>query len=216
MPDMRGALAVIAKSPVAGRAKTRLCPPCTAPQAASLAEASLRDTLAAAAAADCDRRLLVLDGEPGPWIDPAFELIRQRGEGLGERLAFAFEDAGGPTVLIGMDTPQVTAEMLDRALAVLGTAGTDAVLGPAIDGGYWAIGLRRPDRRAFAGVPMSSPETGRRQLQRLRELGLRVRTLRALRDVDLIEDAEAVAAEGAGPRFAAAFGSLLPASVAAR
>src|ERR687891_127503 len=102
---MRGSIAVIAKSPQPGRVKTRLCPPCSPGEAAELAEAAPRDTLAAVLATACDRRLLVLDGEPGAWADPRFELVPQRGETLDERLAAAFEDAGGPTLLIGMDTP---------------------------------------------------------------------------------------------------------------
>jgi len=205
---MRAALAVIAKSPQAGRVKTRLCPPCTPDEAAGLAEAALRDTLAAVLATRCARRLLVLDGDPAGWAVPGFELIPQRGETLDERLAAAFEDAGGPTLLIGMDTPQVTPGLLRDGLRALAAPGTDAVLGPALDGGYWAIGLSRPDARAFLGVPMSTSRTGDAQLERLDSLGLRVRLLPALRDVDEIEDARAAARSGPGTRFEAAFRSL--------
>jgi rSAM/selenodomain-associated transferase 1 len=205
---MRGSIAVIAKSPQPGRVKTRLCPPCSPSEAAELAEAALRDTLAAVVATTCDRRLLILDGEPGAWADSTFELVAQRGETLDERLAAAFEDAGGPTLLIGMDTPQVTPGLLDHGLRALSTPGTDAVLGFALDGGYWAIGLRRPDPRVFLGVPMSTARTGRAQLSRLRGLGLCVRFLPALRDVDLIPDARAAAEASAGTRFAAAFRAL--------
>ncbi|MGA9372264.1 MAG: TIGR04282 family arsenosugar biosynthesis glycosyltransferase, partial [Solirubrobacterales bacterium] len=193
---MRASLAVIAKSPAPGRVKTRLCPPCSPGEAARLAEAALRDTLAAVLATRCARRLLVLDGEPGRWVDPAFEVISQRGDTLDERLAAAFDDVGGPALLIGMDTPQVTPALLRTGLRALATRGTDAVLGPALDGGYWAIGLRQPDRRAFLGVPMSTSETGGAQLGRLTSLGLRVRLLPELRDVDRIEDARAAAESG--------------------
>jgi rSAM/selenodomain-associated transferase 1 len=203
-----GSLAVIAKSPEPGRVKTRLCPPCNPRQAAELAEAALRDTLAAVLATACGRRLLVLDGEPGEWADPALEVIPQRGDTLDERLAAAFEDAAGPTLLIGMDTPQVTPRLLGDGLRALAAPGVGAVLGPAPDGGFWAIGLRRPDARAFLGVPMSTARTGQAQLARLRSLGLRVRLLPALRDVDLFEDARAAAEAGKGTRFEAAFRSL--------
>src|SRR5262249_58778102 len=101
------ALVVLAKSPVAGRSKTRCCPPCTYEQAAALAEAALADTLAAVAKTPADRRLLVLDGAPGPWLPRAFNVLPQRGAGLDERLAAAFDDVGGPAVLIGMDPPPV-------------------------------------------------------------------------------------------------------------
>jgi rSAM/selenodomain-associated transferase 1 len=208
MAPMQGALAVIAKAPSPGRVKTRLCPPCTPGQAATLAEAALRDTLAAVLDTPCERRLLFLDGEPDGWADPSFELIAQRGRTLDERLAAAFEDARGPTLLIGMDTPQVTASLLTAALRALAAPRTDAVLGSASDGGYWAIGLTRPDPRVFLGVPMSTSRTGEAQLERLREFGLRVRLLRELRDVDRFDDARAAAELGRGTRFEAAFRSL--------
>jgi uncharacterized protein len=198
---VRAALAVIAKAPVPGRVKTRLCPPCTPVEAAGLAAAALHDTLAAARAAPAARRVLVLDGRPGPWA-AGFELVPQRGAGLAERLAHAFADVGGPALVIGMDTPQVTPELLADGLTALRRR--PAVLGPADDGGYWAIGLRRPDPRVFAGVPMSRATTGARQYERIRALGLGVERLPALRDVDDIDDALAVAALAPATRFAAA------------
>ncbi len=195
---------VIAKSPQPGRSKTRLMPPCDPPQAARLAEASLRDTLEAVAGTRCDERLLALSGPPGDWLPDGFRIVDQ-GEGtLDRRLAHVFSRCPGPTLLIGMDTPQVGPWMLEEAIAALDAPATDAVLGHAEDGGYWAIGLRRPDPRAFAGVPMSVAETGARQEAALRSLGLRVGLLPTLRDVDLIGDARAVAAMAPDGRFAAA------------
>lgn len=202
------ALAVIAKAPVAGRAKTRLCPPCTPQQAAALAAAALADTLAAVAATPAHRRVLVLEGEPGDWLPDGFEVIPQRGEGLAERLADAFATIGEPALLVGMDTPQVTAPMLIEASALLRMEGVDAVQGDADDGGYWAIGLRHPDPAAFAGVPMSVDHTGAAQRARLAELGLTVADLPALRDVDTMDDAVVVAAQAPDSRFAAALRSL--------
>jgi rSAM/selenodomain-associated transferase 1 len=198
-------LIVIAKEPVAGRVKTRLSPQLTDRQAASVAAAALADTLAAVAAVDAPRRVLALEGAPGPWVPPELDVIPQAAGGLGERLAAAFAAVGGPALLVGMDTPQLTPSLLAAASARLLEPGTDAVLGPAEDGGYWAIGLRsaRPD--AFDGVPMSSVRTGRAQLRRLGELGLRVRALPPLRDVDTVADARAVARLAPRSRFAAAF-----------
>ncbi len=206
------ALLLIAKAPVPGRVKTRLMPPCTADQAAALAAAALADTVAAMAAVGGPRRrVVVLDGEPDGWIPEAFEVVAQRGGGLAERLAGAFEDVGGPALLIGMDTPQVTGPLLEAGLLAL-DAGADAVLGLAPDGGYWAIGLREPDARVFAGVPMSEPATGAVQQSRLETLGLSPARLPALRDVDTIEDARTVAATTPGSRFAAALAELEPAA----
>jgi uncharacterized protein len=205
---MTPALIVIAKAPVAGRVKTRLCPPCTPAEAAGLAEAALADTLAAVLATPVDRRVLVLDGQPGDWLPPGFEVVDQRGDGLDQRLAAAFADVGGPALLVGMDTPQLNSAVLLAGLDALVDPAVDAVLGPALDGGYWCIGFRATPARALVGVPMSSRLTCQRQRERLATLGLRVRELASLRDVDGIEDARAVAAAAPGSRFARAVAAL--------
>jgi rSAM/selenodomain-associated transferase 1 len=195
---------VIAKEPVPGRVKTRLTPPYTPAEAAALAEAALSDTLAAVAATPAAHRVLVLAGRPGPWLPEGFEVIPQRGDGLDERLANAFADVGGPAVLVGMDTPQVTPAALARAVRALEDG--DAVFGPATDGGFWLLGLRRPDPRLLLGVPMSRADTGAHQRARL--CGLRVTTLRTLTDVDTAADAVRVAAQAPGSRFAATLAAI--------
>lgn len=197
-------LLVIAKAPVAGRVKTRLCPPCTPAEAASIAESCLRDTLAAVRATPAGRRVVVLDGEPGPWLPPDVDVIPQRTGSLGDRLrgAFAdcFADDATPVVLIGMDTPQVTPAQLTRAAGLLDRRERDrrkrpgAVLGPAVDGGYWLIGLEARDDRAFDGVPMSVEETMARQQDRLVACGYDVTLTDVLRDVDTADDALALPA----------------------
>lgn len=203
------ALIVIAKAPVAGRSKTRLCPPCTPQQAADLAEAALIDTLAAVAAVPgARRRLLVLEGSPGDWVPAGFEVHAQRSGGLDDRLAGAFAAAGAPAFLVGMDTPQLEPRHVERGIAELERPGVDAVLGRAPDGGYWAIGLRQPDERVFQAVPMSTADTGAAQRRRLDDLGLGVAELEALRDVDTIADAYAVAADRPGSRFAHALEAM--------
>jgi rSAM/selenodomain-associated transferase 1 len=197
------ALLVIAKQPVAGRAKTRLTPPFTPAEAAALADAALRDTLEVVRDTPAARRVLVFDGaDPAPWRPDGFEVVNQRGEGLGERLQAAFDDVGQPALLVGMDTPQLTPEHLLSAVEALGDRRTDAVLGPTHDGGYWCVGFREPVADAFLGVPMSEPETYSRQRQRFGELGLRVREQATLRDFDTIDDALAVAEEAPDTRFA--------------
>ncbi|MEV6267193.1 DUF2064 domain-containing protein [Kribbella sp. NPDC051936] len=185
-------LIVIAKAPVPGRVKTRLQTEFTPREAAALARASLVDTLNAVQAAPATRRVVVLEGDPGPWLPPGFEVVEQRGGGLDERLAAAFEDAYDctPMLLVGMDTPQLRPEVLGFHWSRY-----DAVLGLTEDGGYWCLGLRQPDRRALVGVPMSTDHTGRDQLRRLLSLGLRVRMLPTLRDMDTPRDAAYLAAE---------------------
>jgi len=199
---------VMAKSPVPGRVKTRLCPPCSYEEAASLAEAALVDTLDAAIASGADEVVVALDGPAGSWLPPGVRVVAQHGDGLAERLANAWMEVGGPGIQIGMDTPQVTGALLGSALDALAARATDAVLGLAADGGWWAIGLRTPRRAVFAGIRMSQADTGRKQARRLAELGLRVRGLPVLRDVDTIADAVAVAAAAPDTRFAAALREL--------
>jgi glycosyltransferase A (GT-A) superfamily protein (DUF2064 family) len=152
------------------------------------------------------RRVILLDGAPGPWHRDE-RIVAQRGDGLDERLAAAFDDLRDtPTLVVGMDTPQITAALLGDALAAL--AEHDAVLGPVADGGYWCIGLRRADSRALLGVPMSADHTLAAQRRRLDELGLTVAEVGTLVDVDTIEDAEHVAAIAPETRFARAFAEL--------
>jgi rSAM/selenodomain-associated transferase 1 len=193
---------VMAKAPVPGRVKTRLCPPCTPEQAAALAAAALADTLAAVDRSESERRLLALDGAPGPWVAPGWEVVAQGAGDLGDRIDAAIAGVEGPVLVLGMDTPQVTATHLDRAWATLLSPGVDAVLGPAHDGGYWTIGVRTPRPGLFDHVEMSTSRTGAQQRARLDALGLRVTTLTALRDVDTFADALEVAAGIPASRFA--------------
>ena len=200
------ALLVIAKDPRPGRCKTRLCPPCHPEQAARLAAAALSDTLDVVEATPAGRRVLVLDGDHDRWRRPGLEIIPQRGDGLARRLANAFADVDQPALLVGMDTPQLTVELLGDGMAALESH--DAVLGPAFDGGYWSVGLRTADAAAFAGVPMSTEHTLACQRRRFVELGLRTYEQSSLRDVDTIADARAVALLAPGSRFAQTLGTL--------
>ena len=201
------ALLVIAKEPVPGRSKTRLCPPCTPQQAADLAAAALADTLdAVVATPGVERRILVLDGEPGHWLPAGFEVVPQAAGGLDARLAAAFAALDEPAFLVGMDTPQLTPAHLRAGLDAL--ARHPAAFGPAADGGYWGIGLREPDPAVFLGIEMSTTRTGADQLARLRDLGREPAVLPELRDVDRYSDALAVAALASGTRFRAAVARL--------
>jgi rSAM/selenodomain-associated transferase 1 len=189
---------VLAKEPVAGRVKTRLCPPLTPEGAARLAAAALADTLDVVRAVPVARRVLVLDGVYGA---EGFDVQPQRGGPMHERLAAAFDDAGPlPALLIGMDTPQLTPALLAAAVEAL--VRSEAVIGTAPDGGWWALGLQRPDGGLLLGIPTSQDDTGSLQLSRLAEQGLTAWRLPELRDVDTIADAHAAAALAPGGRFA--------------
>jgi rSAM/selenodomain-associated transferase 1 len=202
-----GTLLVMAKEPLPGRVKTRLTSHFMPEEAAQLAAAALHDTLCVVAETPAQRRVLVLDGRPGAWLPPTVEVVPQVAGGLDLRLAAAFGITTGPTLLVGMDTPQITPELLRDGLDQV-EDGVDAVLGPATDGGYWAIGMRRPDPSAFPGVPMSVDETGREQLRRLLALGLDVTLLPELRDVDQPADVQPVADAAPRGRFALAVAEL--------
>jgi glycosyltransferase A (GT-A) superfamily protein (DUF2064 family) len=194
------ALVVIAKEPVAGRVKTRLHPPLTLEQAARLAAAAIDDTLAAIATLPASKRVLLFDGERVPDAATGYEVIPQVHGRLDERLAGLFDASEEPTILIGMDTPQL--RPADLAPAFPWPDDVDAWFGPASDGGFWAIGMREPRGELIRGVPMSRDDTGAHQLARLEAAGLRVGILRTLIDVDDIADARNVASLAPGTAFA--------------
>lgn len=206
-------LLVMAKAPVAGAVKTRLCPPATPKQAARIAAAALHDTIDAVSATGLVA-VLACAGRPADGVDgealtaalAGWTVLAQRGAGLGDRLAHAHADVaeafpGHPVLQIGMDTPQAGPARLAAAARRLDTA--TAVLGPAADGGWWSLGLRDPRHAAvLRDVPMSTADTGRHTLAALAGRSLRVAALPVLRDVDEWPDALAVAAAAPASRFA--------------
>lgn len=216
---MSATVLIMAKAPEPGRVKTRLCPPLTYHEGATVAAAALTDTLTAVGGTPGVRRVLALSGDLESALGATmirralagFHVIAQRGIGLAERIVNAHLDSGpGPVFQVGMDTPQLTPELIMDAVGdLVRRDGPDAVLGPAEDGGWWGLGLRRPDRAGPVGaVAMSTSSTGSDTLAALRADGLRVALLPVLRDVDTVADAEAVAAAAPATRFAALIGTL--------
>ena len=208
-------LAVFARNPAVGRVKTRLSPALPAPLAATLYTGLLADTVAAASACTgATTRVLCWADAPG--ATPAgFTAYAQRGEELGARLAEAFDTwlpADGPMLLIGSDTPSLTAAHLDAAFAALATH--DVVVGPTIDGGYWGIGLRAPAPWLFVDIPWSTREVLVRTLVRAHAAERRVTTVETLADLDTPHDlalllgALAADAAAAGAHTRAALTSL--------
>jgi glycosyltransferase A (GT-A) superfamily protein (DUF2064 family) len=111
----------------------------------------------------------------------------------GDRLANAHADAADahPVLQIGMDTPQVTAELLTRCARRL--LGTQAVLGPARDGGWWVLGLQTPAvAECLRRVPMSRPDTGELTYKALHDQGVEVTPVELLADFDVVDDIAAV------------------------
>ena len=204
---MSVAVLVVAKAPVPGLAKTRLAATMGDAAAADIAAAALLDTLDAVAAAPVAARVVAMTGDLSAASRSAeisarlkdFTVIGQRGDDFADRLANAHADAavaadGLPVVQIGMDTPQVTADLLVECATAL--LSTDAVLGFARDGGWWVLGITDPQAaECLRRVPMSTAETGDVTLAALRDTGLSVEVVSELADVDTVDDVEVVRRE---------------------
>ena len=191
---------VVAKAPVPGLAKTRLAAGVGVDAAADIAAAALLDTLDAVAASPVAARVVALTGN----LDDAscadeirsrlddFIVVAQRGVDFADRLANAHLDAaaatgGLPVLQIGMDTPQVTPELIGRCAQSL--ADNDAVLGMARDGGWWVLGVTdAATADCLRGVPMSAPDTGAVTLAALLDTRVHVELLCELADVDTLDD----------------------------
>jgi glycosyltransferase A (GT-A) superfamily protein (DUF2064 family) len=207
------ALVIIAKEPIAGRVKTRLTSEFSPAEAARLAAAALRDTIAVVSAAPATRRVLLFDGDPTGWAPPGWTVLAQCAGSLDVRLSQGLAAVGalggGPAVLVGMDTPQLRPEQLD-----FDAGRYDSCLGLAADGGFWAIGFRDPllAPRAILGVPMSVAETGAAQRDRLHAAGLSVQLLAELADFDTPADARELAVAEPETQFAQAWRAVAGAS----
>ena len=191
---------VVAKAPVPGLAKTRLAASIGDDRAADVAAAALLDTLDAVASAGFAKQVVAFTGD---LVQAArsdeissrlqdFTVIGQRGDDFGQRLANAHADTAAvagpqPVLQIGMDTPQITAELLTGCAGRL--AAETAVLGPARDGGWWALGISDTAlARCLAGVPMSQSDTGALTAAALADSGARVVYAAELADVDTLDD----------------------------
>ena len=196
------ALAVMIKAPRAGESKTRLVPPLTHEEAAALSVAFLRDTAANIAEACAEheegsgRGANAVAAYTPRGAEAAFDellprgfaLLPQRGESFGERLFHAAEDllrlGYESCCLIDSDSPTLPRSLLTAALAELSRPGERIVLGPADDGGYYLIGMRRAHRRLFEEINWSTAEVSAQTVARAREISLDVALLPAWYDVD--------------------------------
>jgi glycosyltransferase A (GT-A) superfamily protein (DUF2064 family)/8-oxo-dGTP pyrophosphatase MutT (NUDIX family) len=174
---------VMAKAPVAGRVKTRLCPPLSLDLAARLAEAFLRDVLRAAREAEPGAGLLA----PAADVDelarrfPDVPVVAQEGTGLASALRGA---ARAGAVLVSGDAPGFPSEVIAGALR----STADLVLAPSLDGGYCLIRMRRNDADVFSGIDWSTPAVLDQTIAGARAAGLRVELLDAVADVDTAAD----------------------------
>lgn len=187
---------VFARAPRAGETKTRLIPVLGPEGAARLHERLIHRTLQTAQAASPDGVELWCTPDTGHpfFIECAarydVRLRSQTGDDLGERMHHALEDArrgGAHAVLVGTDCPALTAGHLRQAMAWL-EEGADLVLGPAEDGGYVLIGAGRAEPELFRAIPWGTAQVLEETRTRARRLGLGVRSLPVLPDLDRPED----------------------------
>jgi uncharacterized protein len=189
---MKHALAIFAKSPQPGLVKTRLTPPLTLEEGAELYRCMLLDCVRRVSALPVDT-FIFYDGDEAFFrrTFPGVHLIHQGAGGLGLRLETAFdklESLGyGARVVIGTDAPDLPLRFIEEACRLL-EAGTDAVFGPAEDGGYYLVALSGRHVELFREIPWSGPHVLERSLDRAREAGLVTALLPTWYDVDTFED----------------------------
>ena len=190
------ALAVMARAPGPGKVKTRLCPPLDPRQAAEFYECVLRDMLRDLTPLErWDTWVAYAERSRDYFLQVAnagVSLLPQRGASLGVRMHAVFTDlchAGyRQVVLVGSDIPNLKSASIRRACDVLERDLADVVLGPADDGGYYLIGLKRPEERLFTDIAWSTASVLEHTLAKARQLELRVRTVAGAYDVDVAED----------------------------
>lgn len=193
----RCALGIMIKAPRTGFSKTRLSPPLTPTEAADISRCFLRDTAAAIAAftrtnppisAVAVYTPVGSEGEFNELLPGEFKMIAQRSAGFGERLSGAVEDlfsvGYGAVCLIDSDSPTIPPSFFERLAKALLESKDQLVLGPCVDGGYYAVGLRRPHRRIFEDIAWSTDQVCRETLERASEIDLPVMTLPSWYDVD--------------------------------
>lgn len=182
---------VIAKAPAVGASKTRLCPPLEPRQAALLAEAFLRDTLATVRQAGCVARVMCRAGDDRSALERLLEgtakVWTQDDVGLGDALRTAFREglAEGfdAVAVLGADSPTLPASAIEEAFAAL-RDGADVAIGPSEDGGYYLLAARALHVHLFADLPWSTDVVARLTLERCQQAGLRTHVLPSWYDVD--------------------------------
>jgi rSAM/selenodomain-associated transferase 1 len=196
----------MAKAPVAGQVKTRLCPPLSAQDAAELSRCFLLDKIAQVREVTRAEPVVAYAPEDAAAVfealAPGFTLLPQRGGDLTARLLSILERlfAGGceAAIMIDSDTPTLPVGLLEDAVTLAASGEYDLVLGPSEDGGYYLIGLQRLRPELFEGMPWSTPAVYVETLRRAQALGLRTTQLAPWYDVDTAVDLERLTAELAG------------------
>lgn len=213
------AVAVMAKAPRVGEVKTRLVPPLSPAEAAALSAAFIRDIAEniLGAAQSVAIHGYVAYSPPGSErafagvLPDGIRLLPPRGTGLGASLFHATEDllgeGYGAVCLVNADSPNLPTAFLVEAVHALQCPEDRVVLGPAEDGGYYLIGLRRPHRRLFEEIAWSTERVLAQTLDRAAELRLDTVILSRWYDVDDIASLRRVADEILGAGVPGAYGA---------
>ncbi len=190
------ALIIFAKAPVAGDVKTRLCPPLTPDEAASLHGSLVLDIIERGALLKgCEQILAGAPDAEHPFFRAMkarfkIPILDQRGDDLGSRMAQAFQTAlGNPYqsgIIIGTDIPGITVSILSAAFKSLEEH--DVVMGPTEDGGYYLIGLKKNVPELFENIAWSTDTVFSVTQEKAKELGLSLKVLPKLRDIDTEDD----------------------------
>jgi len=182
-------LVIFARNPVAGKVKTRLIPALGAEGATALYREMLEATLVMTSHVSATEVSLWCDtpGEPCESLADIHRIgcFQQQGADLGARMHDAFSRqllVSKRVILIGSDCPGLTADYLDSAFEQLRSY--DVVIGPAVDGGYVMIGLKRPEPALFGQIAWGSSNVLDQTRARLRHLGLHTSELAPLHDID--------------------------------
>lgn len=188
-----GRVIVFLKSPRPGLVKTRLAAELDEAAAAAIGVVLVNRTTAALARWEQVELRFAPDdaqAEIERWRRSGWSMTPQGPGDLGGRLQRAFSEAfaagGSPVLVVGTDCPGLTSEDIADAFAAL--AGSQVVLGPAEDGGYWLIGLRQPAPELFEGIPWSTDQVFTTTEARARASGRSVAVLRRQLDVDTLAD----------------------------
>ncbi len=191
------ALIIFVKAPLPGKVKTRLARELGDEDACGLYRAMGRD-IAENPGRNDNWDTIIAFSPPEEealvreWLGSGFSYHPQKGDDLGERMfraiADVLESGYARVVLVGSDIPELTAEIILRAFDTLDEA--DVVLGPARDGGYYLVGMKKPHQDIFTDIPWSTPEVFAATCGRIRELGLTPAFTEPLDDVDDPEDLE--------------------------
>lgn len=194
-PKNTQALVVVAKAPLEGLVKTRLCPYLSPGEAAALYECLLSDIVTKMEEYQASEFWLAFAPGGEAYFRrtyPETRLLAQRGKDLGERLHHIFVDLfrmGYEEIIVAdSDSPTVPLSSIEEAYAKLNEEKCDVVLGPSTDGGYYLIGLKHPTEGLFHDIPWSTEGVLGRTLKKAGDLGLKVALLSPAYDIDIEKD----------------------------